>query len=121
MSSEIIKHNYSSEQISIIKNTIAKGVDLNDQELSMFQSICKSRDLNPFANQIYIMRLQGKLCTYVSIDGARLIAGRSGQLNGYSDFLYLNEKEEWQDYWVSSKAPLAVKVTVYRKDMEQCY
>jgi len=50
------------------------------------------------------------------IDGYRLIAGRTGLLDGYDDVLFCGADGIWTDAWVATKPPRAAKVTVYRKD-----
>jgi phage recombination protein Bet len=87
----------------------------NDHEISMFAKVCETAGLNPFMNQIYLMRVQGKLCNYISIDGARLIASRHDTLDGYGETLWLNSNSQWVDVWTEKGYPLACKVYVYKK------
>lgn len=69
---QIVKSDYSREQIDTIKQTVAKGA--TDSQLALFLQTCKSRGLDPFTKQVYFTP-QGII---VSIDGLRSIAERTG-------------------------------------------
>jgi phage recombination protein Bet len=86
---------FSSEQVELIKNTVAVGT--SDLELALFMEVCRSTGLNPFQRQIYAVVRKGKtkqgnqwvesskMVIQTGIDGYRLIASRSGLHMGTTD------------------------------------
>ncbi|GGS06716.1 phage recombination protein Bet [Deinococcus sedimenti] len=80
---------FTSEQIDLIKQTVAAGT--SDLELALFLEVAKSSGLNPFQRQIYaVMRWDAKarkekMVIQTGIDGYRLIAARSGVHMGTTD------------------------------------
>jgi phage recombination protein Bet len=69
---QLVKSDYTREQVDTIKQTVAKGA--TDAQLALFLQTCKSRSLDPFTKQVYFTP-QGII---VSIDGFRAIAERTG-------------------------------------------
>lgn len=69
---QLVKSDYTREQVDTIKQTVAKGA--TDAQLALFLQTCKSRGLDPFTKQVYFTP-QGII---VSIDGFRAIAERTG-------------------------------------------
>lgn len=82
-------HDFSAEQIDLIKQTVAAGT--SDLELALFLEVAKSSGLNPFQRQIYaVMRWDAKtrkekMVIQTGIDGYRLTAARSGVHMGTTD------------------------------------
>ena len=104
-----MKIEFSDDQISLIKRTIAK--DSTDDELQLFMHQCKRTGLDPMTRQIYFMKRAGKVTIQTSIDGFRVIAERSGDYAGQDEpeFIYKGEKLD------------CAKVKVYRFKGEQRY
>jgi phage recombination protein Bet len=119
MSQDIEVYELNQEKVELIKNTIAKGA--TDDELSLFIQVCNRTQLDPFARQIYaVSRWDGRLGrnvmqTQISIDGARLVAQRSGEYGGQTPVQYCGADKVWTDLWLDSDGyPAAAKVAVYR-------
>jgi phage recombination protein Bet len=112
---------FSEEDISIIKNVIAK--DCTDDELKLFLAVCKSTGLNPFAKQIYCVKRKSKDPKYqdsmriqTGIDGFRLIAQRTGKYRGQLGAYWCGNDGKWVDVWLSDDPPAAAKVGVIHAD-----
>lgn len=110
----------SSEQVDLIKRTIAKGA--SDDELSLFLANCNRTQLDPFSRQIYCVgRYDSKagreiFQTQISIDGARLVAQRTGEYAGQTPISWTTDGKEWVEVWLDdANPPKAARVGVYRK------
>lgn len=100
---------FSSKQIEILAQTVAKGCDQN--ELGFFINVCKMKRLDPFSGQIHVVKRwdsdagREKMAIQTGIDGYRVIAARTGELAGIDDPIYNSEDEAF---------PKWAKVTVHR-------
>lgn len=109
--------NYSEDQVALIKRTIAVGA--TNDELSLFVAQCRRTGLDPFARQIYAIRIGGRMTIQVSIDGFRLIAERSGKYAGQVGPFFTKDGEAWTDCWLGKDHPAAAKIGVLRSDFKE--
>lgn len=74
------------KRIDLIKNKCCKG--FVQHEVDHFLYVVEQTKLDPLMNQIYVMKLGGKLSIQTSIDGLRLLAERGGNYSPGEDVEY---------------------------------
>jgi phage recombination protein Bet len=106
------------EQITSLKEGTLKGA--TESEVQSFVSACQRTRLDPFMKQIYgILRKDSNLgrkvlCIQIGIDGARLIAERTGKRDGQEGPFWCGSDGVWKDVWLDKQPPSAAKVAIYR-------
>lgn len=110
-------------QIAVLRQS---GVDedVSNAELAAFLHTCQRRQLDPFAQQIYLIgrydsqRQRKAYKPQTSIDGFRLIARRAADRSGvdyeYEDTVWFDAKGGRHEVWLGDGAPAAAKVVVVR-------
>ncbi len=85
-----------------------------------FLAHCQRTGLDPIARQIYAIERGGKWGIQISIDGARLVAERSGEYEGQTAAQWTSDGITWVDVWLDdSKPPAAARVGVYRRTFRE--
>jgi phage recombination protein Bet len=83
-----------------------------------FLAQCRRTGLDPIARQIYCLPRkthgQTKWTIQISIDGARLIAERSGKYEGQTETEWCGTDGQWTDVWLSDEFPKAARVGVFK-------
>ncbi|MDN5687083.1 MAG: phage recombination protein Bet [Brachybacterium sp.] len=84
-----------------------------------FLAHCQRTGLDPIARQIYAICRKGRWGIQVSIDGARLIAERSGKYAGQTPVEWTADGQTWTQVWLDKNAPAAARVGVHRSDFKE--
>lgn len=91
--------------------------------VAAFLAHCAQTQLNPLARQIYCIarksKGQLKWQIQISIDGARLVAERSGEYAGQTTPEFTSDGVTWTQVWLSPEPPKAARVGVLRKSFKE--
>lgn len=117
MVTALVRPEMKNEQVELIKATIANGA--TDNELKLFLYQCERTGLDPLAKQIYSIKRAGKMVTQIGIDGARLVAQRTGRYAGQDGPYWCGDDGVWKDVWLANVPPRAAKVNVYLMGIER--
>lgn len=78
------------------------------------QTVARTQ-LDPIARQIYCIERGGKYTISIGIDGARLVAQRTGEYAGQKPIEWTGDGKEWVEVWLESEPPKAARCGVMRK------
>ena len=84
-----------------------------------FLAHCQRTGLDPIARQIYAICRKGRWGIQISIDGARLIAERSGKYAGQTPVEWTGDGQTWTQVWLDRQPPAAARVGVHRSDFRE--
>ena len=100
------------DKMKLVGETLCPGASV--PQIKLFSNICDRVKLDPFARQIYYIKIGGRWTTVTSIDGLRVVAERSGQYVGQQGPYWCGEDGHWKDVWLSKERPMAAKVVVLK-------
>lgn len=84
-----------------------------------FAQTIQRTQLDPIARQIYCIERGGKYTIQVGIDGARLVAQRTGEYAGQKPIQWTSDGVTWVDVWLSKEPPAAARAAVMRRGFEE--
>lgn len=84
-----------------------------------FLAHCRRTGLDPIARQIYAIYRAGKWGIQISIDGARLVAERTGAYEGQTPVEWTADGITWTQVWLADEHPKAARVGVYRRGFRE--
>lgn len=116
--------NLDADRVALLRRTLCP--DLSNDEMELFAGVCRRTGLDPFAKQIYAMKrrakkpgtkneYEDKLTIQTGIDGFRVIACRTSQLDGQDGPYWCGPDGVWLDVWLKDAPPAAAKVIVFRR------
>lgn len=113
---------FSSEEIQLIKETVAKGT--TDVEFRFFLELAKRYDLDPFKKQIWCVKYGNSPATiFTGRDGFLHIAHKSGLLKGFETYALMRDPKTGEvkevDVCPDPRLLIGAKCYVYRKDWER--
>lgn len=113
------------DQVELLKRTVCKGA--NDDELGLFLAVSSRAGLDPFIRQIHAVKRYNRqtereeMSIQTGIDGYRLIAHRTKEMDGQDPPMWCGPDGVWKDVWIPDEPPVAAKVVVYRKGHSKPY
>lgn len=120
---------FNAEELDTIKSVICKGA--SDAEYKLFVATCQHTGLDPFMKQIHAIvrpvnngtrenpKWEKQLTIAIGIDGYRLIADRTGQMEGLDGPQWTYDGTTWVDLPRDDVPPLAARAGVWRKGLER--
>lgn len=110
---------FPPDRVELLRRSICNGFTAD--EMALFVAQCVRTGLDPFSRQIHATKRRDKkagvdrLTIQTGIDGFRLIAGRTGELDGQEGPYWCGADGVWRDVWLSNDPPAAAKVIVFRR------
>lgn len=84
-----------------------------------FAQTVQRTQLDPIARQIYCIERGGKYSISVGIDGARLVAQRTGEYAGQRPIEWTSDGVTWVEVWLEKEPPRAARCGVMRQGFSE--
>lgn len=116
---------WAPDMVDLVRRTICVGA--TGEELALYLATCRRLGLDPLTRQIHAVRrwdaraAREVMTIQVGIDGLRLVAHRTGEMDGYDPPQWCGSDGQWRDVWLSDEPPAAARVTVYRRGHSHPY
>lgn len=118
---------FTDSDVATLKATICKGA--SDAELKLFIATCQHTGLDPFMRQIHAVMRNTKdgdkwvktMTIQIGIDGFRLIANRTGQMEGMDGPQWTYDGKTWEDLPREGAPPTAARCAIWRKGVSRPY
>lgn len=107
---------------SIIRS---KYAFLTPLQFDKFTQDCRQRGLNPWLRHVCPKPVRNdrtgdiEIEMFVTIDGFRSMAARTGEYGSQAGPLWCGEDGIWRDVWLSKEFPAAAKVGIFRKGIAE--
>lgn len=104
-----------ADRMALLCRTL--GADLKADELQLFLAVAARLGLDPFVRQIHAVKdkRNGRFFVHVGIDGRRLIAHRTGMVDGTLGPYWTGPDGQWRDVWLENEPPAAARFGVLKK------
>jgi phage recombination protein Bet len=124
------KYSITEELVEIVRKLQCPTA--TDVELHFFFSVCQRTKLDPFTNQIWLVKRKQSVedswgnrsmvevaRPQTGIDGFRVIAERTNQYDGQAKQEWCGDDGKWVDVWLAAIPPRAARCIVYRKGFRE--
>ena len=119
----MLGHKLSAEEIDLIRRTQVPDKcpeGLVEDVVRVLVHFAEHTGLDPLLRQCWAQVRQGKVSVQATIDGFRIVAGRSGEYEGQTAPEWCDKNGQWQSVWTDEKnPPVAARVGVYRKGFRE--
>ena len=113
----------SPEEIDLIRRTQVPDKcpeTLVEDVVRVLVHFAEHTGLDPLLRQCWAQVRQGKISVQATIDGFRIVAGRSGEYEGQTAPEWCDQSGQWKSVWTDEKnPPVAARVGVYRKGFRE--
>lgn len=100
----------------LIYKTLCPDASREEFDTLMYQA--ERTGLDPLNRHIYMLKRGGRYMASISIDGARMLADKTGKYRGQTPPEWCGPDGVWVQAWLDDKPPSAARVGVLRADFD---